>query len=266
MGTFLFYLYEINSKKMITKAYIHEYGNGKIEPEHQDVKDVLESRGIECKLFTSKRLQRSQIQIDKETLIVGDHSTMLHIFKKLGINSLTSSYPESLRKYLKRNIWETTVRKLLSQNNREFLNIFVKPKSKTKLFTGFVVQSNYDIFKLETLATDTELYCSSVVEWISEFRVFVNQSKIIGIKNYNGARNLQLDMKIVENAIQDFENSNEKTAGYGIDFGILKNGETALVEWNDGFALGSYGLDKEIYTELILNRWEEILKTSNINS
>lgn len=249
---------------MITKAYIHEYGNGKIELEHQDVKDVLESRGIECELFTSKRLQRNQIQIDKETLILGDHPTMLHVFKKLGINSLTSSYPESLRKYLKRNIWETTVRKLLMQDDGESLNIFVKPKSKTKLFTGFVVQSNYDLFKLEALAKDTELYCSSVVEWISEFRVFVNQSKIVGIKNYDGDENLSLDMTTVENAIKDFENSNERTDGYGIDFGILKNGETALVEWNDGFALGSYGLDKEIYTDLILNRWEEILKISSL--
>lgn len=245
---------------MITKVYIQEYGNGKIEPEHRDVKDVLESKGIECELFTSKRLQRNQIQINKEALFVGDHSIMIHVFKKLGINSLTSSYPESLKKYVKRNIWETTVRKLLRENDGESLNVFVKPKSKTKLFTGFVIESNYDLFRLETLAKDTELYCSSVVEWISEFRVFVNQSKIVGIKNYSGDKNLSLDMNVVENAINDFENSNEKTASYGIDFGILKNGETALVEWNDGFALGSYGLDKEIYTDLILSRWEEILK------
>lgn len=249
---------------MITKAYIQEYGNGKIEPEHQDVKDLLESRGIECELFTTKRLQRNQIQINEKTLIVGDHPTMLHVFKKLGVNSLASSYPESLRKYLKRNIWETTVRKLLMQDDGESLNIFVKPKSKTKLFTGFVVQSNYDLFKLETLAKDTELYCSSVVEWISECRVFVNQSKIVGIKNYDGDENLSLDMNIVESAIKDFENSNERTDGYGIDFGILKNGETALVEWNDGFALGSYGLDKEVYMDLILIRWKEILKISNL--
>jgi len=44
-------------------------------------------------------------------------------------------------------------------------------------------------------------------------------------------------MNVVENAINYFENFNEKTAGYGIDFGILKNGETALLECNDGFTL-----------------------------
>jgi hypothetical protein len=67
-------------------------------------------------------------------------------------------------------------------------------------------------------------------------------------------------MEVVENAIYDFEQSNQRTDAYGIDFGVLDDGNTALIEWNDGFALGSYGLEKEIYTELILTRWEEILK------
>ncbi|WP_228409320.1 hypothetical protein, partial [Chryseobacterium sp. HMWF001] len=70
---------------MITKAYIQEYGNGKTEPEFLEVKTVLESRGIDCEFFTIKRLQRNQIQINQETLIVGDHSTMLSVFRKMGI-------------------------------------------------------------------------------------------------------------------------------------------------------------------------------------
>lgn len=249
---------------MITKAYIQEYGNGKTEPEFLEVKTVLESRGIDCEFFTIKRLQRNQIQINQETLIVGDHSTMLSVFRKMDIRSLTLSYPESLRKYLKRNIWETTVKKLMMQSHEESLTIFVKPKSKAKLFTGFVIQSNYDLFRLESFSKDTELYCSSVVEWLSEFRVFVNQSEIVGIKNYSGDINIKLDIDTVRTAIKDFENSDEKTSAYGIDFGILNNGETALVEWNDGFALGSYGLDKEIYTDLILRRWEEIFETQSL--
>ncbi|SHL23946.1 ATP-grasp domain-containing protein [Chryseobacterium polytrichastri] len=244
---------------MITKAYIHEYGNNKIETEHQDVKDILESRGIECHLFTTKRLHRNQLILDNNTLVVGDHPTMLQVFKKLDINSLTPSYPESLKKYLMRNIWETTVRKLLMENNGDSMNIFVKPKSKAKLFTGFVIYSTYDLFKLETLPKDTILYCSSLVEWVSEFRVFINKSNIVGIKNYSGDESLKLNMNFVEIAIQSFENSEESTDGYGIDFGILKNGETSLVEWNDGFALGSYGLDKNIYTDLLLSRWKQIV-------
>lgn len=247
---------------MITKAYIHDYGSNKIEQEHRDIKIVLESRGIGCELFTLKKLQRNQLLLNDETLVVGDHSVMSQVLKKLNFNSFTSCYPESLKKYLNRNIGEITVRRLLIESDGNALNIFVKPKSKTKLFTGFVIQSIYDLFKLETLAKETELYCSEVVEFISEFRVFVNRSKIVGMKKYDGDEKFTLNMNIVENAIHDFENSSEKTDGYGIDFGVLKTGETTLIEWNDGFALGSYGLDKEIYTDLIMSRWEEILSSN----
>ena len=46
------------------------------------------------------------------------------------------------------------------------------------------------------------------------------------------------------------------------DFGLLTSGETALVEWNDAFALGSYDLDPQLYTDLILTRWEELIRTA----
>ncbi|MFN8282011.1 MAG: ATP-grasp domain-containing protein [Chitinophagales bacterium] len=119
---------------------------------------------------------------------------------------------------------------------------------------------NLDLYRLDGIAKDTDLYCSSVVNWLSEYRIFVNKSKIVGIKNYYGDSNLILDMDVVESAIKDFDQSNQRTDAYGIDFGILENGETALIEWNDAIALGSYGLEKETYTELILTRWNEIIK------
>lgn len=252
---------------MILKAYIHEYGNGKIEPEHLDIKQTLETKGIECQLFTTKRLMRNQIVVDKQTLVVGDNPTMLTVFKRLGINWINDSYPESVRKYLNRNVWESSIRKLLLKSHgNDVVNVFVKPKSKAKLFTGFIINSSTDLCRLEGFAKDTDLYCSSVVNWISEYRVFVIKSKIVGVKNYDGDESLKLDMEVVKNAINDLEKSNQRTDAYGIDFGILDDGTTALIEWNDGFALGSYGLEKEIYTELILTRWNEILKNNTHNS
>lgn len=246
---------------MISKAYIHEYGNNNVEPEHLDVKETLESRGIECQFFTTKKLSRNQLLIDENTLVVGDNPTMLNVLKRLGINWTNDSYPESLRKYLKRNVWESSIRKFLMERySSEIANVFVKPKSKAKLFTGFVVNSNLDLYRLDGIAKETDLYCSSVVKWLSEYRVFVNKSKIVGVKNYDGDENLPLDMKLIESAINDFEKSNQRTDAYGIDFGVLEDGTTALIEWNDGFALGSYGLDKEVYTDLILARWNELLK------
>ncbi len=246
---------------MINKAYIHEYGNGKLEREHLGVKNILESRGIDYELFTTKRLRRNQLKLDQSTLVVGDHPTIETVFKRLKFPYVSDSYPESLRPYLKRSISETTLGSLLNESQRgEIGSLFIKPKGKAKLFTGFVVNSNQDIYALDGLSKQTALYCSSLVEWSSEYRVFVNHSKIVGVKHYSGDPQISLNLSEVENAVADFEKSTERTAAYGVDFGVLQNGETALVEWNDGFALGGYDLDDEVYTDLIWSRWVEILK------
>lgn len=47
--------------------------------------------------------------------------------------------------------------------------------------------------------------------------------------------------------------------GYGIDFGVLDDGRTALVELNDGYALGNYGLAAEAYLALCIARWEQLV-------
>jgi hypothetical protein len=139
------------------------------------------------------------------------------------------------------------------------LIFFVKPKTNTKLFTGFVLESDVDFFQLLNLPGKTELYCSQVVNWISEYRIFVSSGKIVGLKNYSGEDSNNLDLNFVQNAINTLEESPEKTKAYTLDFGILSDGETTLIEWNDAFAIGSYNLNSEIYTDFLLERWKEIL-------
>lgn len=245
---------------MLQKAYIHTYGNHAVEPEHQGVREVLTAQGIPCELFTDKKLHRNQLALDGHTLVVGDHPTMLRVFRQLGIAWAQDSYPPGLRQYLRRPVWETSIRALLAESEEKDLSgLFVKPKSSTKLFTGFVLSSATDVYRLQHFAGNTALYCSPVVHWLAEYRVFVINAQVVGIKQYAGGAALPPDMAVVEQAIRDFAQSPEHTAAYGIDFGILADGATALVEWNDGFALGSYGLDPAIYTELILTRWRELL-------
>lgn len=71
---------------------------------------------------------------------------------------------------------------------------------------------------------------------------------------------VQLDLITVDNAIDDYENSGLAPKAYGIDFGVLDTGETVLIEVNEGYSLGNYGLDDKDYTELIETRWNEIIQ------
>ncbi len=50
-------------------------------------------------------------------------------------------------------------------------------------------------------------------------------------------------------------------AGYAIDFGVTDKGQTILIEVNDGYALGSYGLFYLDYVKLLSARWAELTST-----
>lgn len=50
-------------------------------------------------------------------------------------------------------------------------------------------------------------------------------------------------------------------AGYAVDFGITDKGETLLIEVNDGYAFGCYGLLNIYYSKLLSARWAELTDT-----
>ena len=45
---------------------------------------------------------------------------------------------------------------------------------------------------------------------------------------------------------------------YALDVGIVPSGDTALVEVTDGFALGSYGLEPDVYLAVLAIRWRQL--------
>jgi hypothetical protein len=67
-----------------------------------------------------------------------------------------------------------------------------------------------------------------------------------------------VDEAVITWAIRSLDSAGESTAGYALDLGVLTDGRTALVEWNDGYSLGSYGLESGLYAELIMARWCEL--------
>jgi hypothetical protein len=48
-------------------------------------------------------------------------------------------------------------------------------------------------------------------------------------------------------------------AAYAIDFGVLRDGRTALLDVNDGYSLGTCGCPPEISVEVLITRWTELV-------
>lgn len=78
-----------------------------------------------------------------------------------------------------------------------------------------------------------------------------------GIKHYMGNIRIFPDCTVIDAAIKDYANA---PAGYSIDFGITAGGRTVLIECNDGWSLGNYGLNDVTYSTLLAKRWLQLMK------
>jgi hypothetical protein len=47
---------------------------------------------------------------------------------------------------------------------------------------------------------------------------------------------------------------------YTIDIGVLDNGENVVIEYNDMWAIGNYGIDNYEYFSLLKSRYFEIVR------
>lgn len=76
-----------------------------------------------------------------------------------------------------------------------------------------------------------------------------------------GAEQVATHADTIEHAVRDYVTA---PAGYAIDFGVTDDGRTLLVEVNDGYALGSYGLFYPEYAKLLSARWAELTSTEDV--
>ncbi|MEM8641728.1 MAG: ATP-grasp domain-containing protein [Cyanobacteria bacterium P01_G01_bin.54] len=245
---------------MISHAFVQEQGNGRLGDEEQLVVAELQAQGIPITLYTEKRIRRRQLSLTSQSLVVGDMPCVLGALKQLGISEpAPNDYPASLQDFLYRRVWRSTLQALEDRLRRGVsAPIFAKPASRRKRFTGCVFESEYDLAQVYGVSRQEPLLCSEVVSWLSEYRVYVVNSEIRGIDHYAGDEAIAIDRTIVQSAIAQLDAARESYAGYALDFGVLASGQTALIEMNDGFALGAYSIDRRNYTDLLWARWLEL--------
>lgn len=104
------------------------------------------------------------------------------------------------------------------------------------------------------------MYCSEVKNIITEWRCFVRYGKILDIRRYKGELGKIYSLKTVRDMVQAYIDA---PAAYSLDIGLTENNETIIVEVNDGYSLGSYGLDPLLYAKLLSARWAELTGTED---
>jgi hypothetical protein len=162
-------------------------------------------------------------------------------------------YPAALEKYFGRKIHTSTIDEV--DGNPALWNVFIKPKGFTKRFTGRVVRGTKDLVGCGDQFSNIPVWVSEIVDFVAEWRVFVRYGDILDVRPYKGDWRATFDAAVIENAVTDFKHAPH---GYALDFGVTKDGRTLLVEANDGYSIGAYGLHFNSYAKLLSARWAQL--------
>lgn len=214
----------------------------------------LRAMGCEC-VFFQKYEELIEHKHCKEELIVSGIEMIKQRLQDFGIDCTAINYPEELQKFLGRRIWKSTINEVA--NTLALWPVFVKSVEGKRL-TGRIINSIHDLVGCGCCDDNYEVLCSEPVDFIAEWRVFVRYGKILDVRPYRGDWKVHYDPCVIEDAINAYVTAPH---AYGIDFGVTSNGKTLLVEVNEGYALGCYGLFPHLYVKLLITRWAELTDT-----
>lgn len=197
--------------------------------------------------------------ISIDTPVVGSIGLYRKGMSKLGVElSMIPIYDEILP-YYKRNIKYGILEEVLSADNWP---IFVKPLEHHKLFSGMIIKENGEnLHKISYYDKNTPVIFSDVLTFISEWRLFVMEDQIVYGSCYNKNFKLNPDWAICDDIVSKMKTIQGRPIAYSLDVAITDNNETVIIELNDSYALGSFGLSSNLYAEMILKRWGQL--TSN---
>lgn len=217
-------------------------------------------KGIEVRPFRGPEIEH--LPLTKETLVHGYVGTVRKALRRLDVPEphIDGAPPEDLLPLYGRRMWPTTmteVRRRLDSADP----IFIKPLHHQKAFTGHVTSGQIrDLIQTAGFDDEFEILASEVVEFDVEYRLFVNRRLFIGCRHYAGDFSQFIDFDVAFQALRAWR---DQPVSYSLDLGVATAPDgtkrTLIVEVNDAFALGGYGLPSIPYAEMVIDRWEEMV-------
>lgn len=206
-----------------------------------------------------KNLRRNRIDVASADLVVGSIPFVLTSLRQRGVSEIADDcYPEVLRPYLLRDVRKAKLRQVIAHAEGYGAPLFVKPATRTKRFTGFVLDTPFDP-RLGGVPSSEDVWACDPVDWCSEWRAYVVDGVVEHLSFCEGDRDVVPDLTIIRRAAAELAEDPLSPSACALDFGVLADGRTALVEMNDGFSLGAYeDVPKEVYFGLLLSRWRQL--------
>jgi hypothetical protein len=218
----------------------------------------FEELGYEVVGFSYQELKAEELLLRPDRPLNGGIETMQECFRQMGVICPGAlDYPDSLKNFLGRDIRFGTMRDI--RNMDSFKDpVFIKPVEH-KLFNGALLQGKRadNLINFVHIADDVKIQISEVVEFISEWRFYILDKKVVGVGHYGFGNPLIFpDGDIVQAIIDRYHDA---PISYGLDVGITSDDRVLLVEINDSLSLGNYGCRPKPYARMIGARWFEVL-------
>ena len=134
-------------------------------------------------------------------------------------------------------------------------SIFIKPHNKLKSFDAGVVSSGSKLNYLLELDDEELVFCSSVIDMKSEYRCFIYNGDFMNLKHYQGNPFIFPNVEKIQNMIKAYKSA---PICYTLDVAINNVDETLLVECNDFWSVGNYGLEPKLYAKMLRDRWFQL--------
>ena len=210
--------------------------------------------GLPWVIASVSQVLRKRIVIEPSDLPVGSIAFMRAALQQRGrIFPAPNDYPVPLRPWLLRTPQLTSLETVLGELAVNGVSIFVKPAESVKRFTGFVLEDAND-YRLAGVSRKLKVWTTPVVDIGSEWRYYVAGGRVVATGFAAPGR--EPDQAVVDAAVSAYAGAPD---GYALDFGVLRDGRTMLIEANDGLAIGLYrGASAVAYAEVLAARWSEL--------
>ena len=219
--------------------------------------------GLEYKLISFEELKSGKWDsLIKSNLFIGSVEFMTEVFNRIEIKQPKLPL-NNFRPFIEMKIKD--FKNLIDNNSNSEQKYFIKPK-EIKAFTGFVVDK-WSVTTLNSLNDDLDIFVQEVIDIESEWRIYVFRNKVVDIRQYSGE--LEADVYgMVNFANKLLKNKEEKLKGFPstftIDMAIYKKYPKirlkTVVEFNDMWAIGNYGISNDLYVKMLKERYFDIIK------
>lgn len=236
------------------KVYVHVKNGFPINEDIQKAIDGFEYLGYEAIPITMEKMLAGDLDnLAKIYPVVGSIDFMTRLFGRLNKTPEPIDFPEDIKQFINRKLIRTNLRFAIEL---EALDVFIKPVH-TKLFDGVLITDKSHYNFLKSYPPSLDIWLCDKVDITSEHRIYVHNGEMVYGCCYSGDFKISPDYFYVAKLIASYGNAPK---AYTIDIAILKNGTNTVVEFNDFWAIGGYGIAPWDYANMLKDRYFEIIK------